>query len=117
MVLTADHGSIPDPKVTGAFQIAPRRCRTASTRVRHRRRPDARSSQLIQPTQIFVNRPSSGRTAHTLEEISEWILRLTKGQTALPDRHRPAGQQTTRVPGGLPLQDHGHLPCLPEARA
>ena len=117
MVLTADHGSIPDPKVTGAFQIA---ATPIGAGINARFDTDGDEThivQLIQPTQIFVNQAELRQNGHTLEEVSEWILGLTKGQTAQPGVSVPADQADDLVfQAAFPSKMMRHLPCLPEAR-
>jgi len=69
-------------------------------------------------TQIFIDRDELRQNGHTLEEISEWILGLTKAETAQPGVTIPAGQADDLVfQAAFPSKIMGHLPCLPEARA
>jgi hypothetical protein len=118
MVLTADHGSIPDPKVTGAFQIAATPIQNGINAAFDTDGDQTHIVQLIQPTQIFIDRDELRQNGHTLEEISEWILGLTKAETAQPGVTVPAGQADDLVfQAAFPSKIMGHLPCLPEARA
>jgi hypothetical protein len=117
MVLTADHGSIPDPKVTGAFQIAATPIQAGINARFDTDGDETHIVQLIQPTQIFVNQAELRQNGHTLEEVSEWILGLTKGQTAQPGVSVPADQADDLVfQAAFPSKMMRHLPCLPEAR-
>jgi hypothetical protein len=118
MVLTADHGSIPDPKVTGAFQIAATPIQAGINARFDTDGDETHIVQLIQPTQIFVNQAELRQNGHTLEEVSEWILGLTKAQTAQPGVSVPADQADDQVfQAAFPSKMMRHLPCLPEARA
>jgi hypothetical protein len=118
MVLTADHGSIPDPKVTGAFQIAATPIQAGINARFDTDGDETHIVQLIQPTQIFVNQAELRQNGHTLEEVSEWILGLTKAQTAQPGVSVPADQADDLVfQAAFPSKMMRHLPCLPEARA
>ena len=117
LVLTADHGSIPDPKVSGAFQISTSAIQTGINETFDADGDQTRIVDLIQPTQIFVNQDELRQNGHTLEDIAEWIMGLTKGQTALPTVSVPADQAGDPVfQAAFPSRIMGHLPCLPEAR-
>jgi Type I phosphodiesterase / nucleotide pyrophosphatase len=118
MVLTADHGSIPDPKVTGAFQIAATPIQNGINAAFDTDGDQTHIVQLIQPTQVFIDEAELRQNGHTLGEVSEWILRLTKAETAQPGVTVPAGQADDLVfQAAFPSRIMGHLPCLPEARA
>ena len=117
LVLTADHGSIPDPKVSGAFQISTSAIQTGINETFDADGDQTRIVDLIQPTQIFVNQDELRQNGHTLEDVAEWIMGLTKGQTALPTVSVPADQAGDPVfQAAFPSRIMGHLPCLPEAR-
>ena len=118
MVLTADHGSIPDPKVTGAFQIAATPIQNGINAAFDTDGDQTRIVQLIQPTQIFIDQAELRQNGHTLAEVSQWILGLTKADTAQPGVTVPAGQADDLVfRAAFPSSMMGHLHCLPEARA
>jgi len=118
LVLTADHGSIPDPKVTGAFQIAATPIQAGINARFDTDGDETPIVQLIQPTQIFVNQAELRQNGHTLEEVSEWILGLTKSQTAQPGVTVPADEADDRVfQAAFPSAMMRHLACLPEARS
>ena len=118
MVLTADHGSIPDPKVTGAFQIAATPIQAGINAAFDTDGDETHVVQLIQPTQIFVDQAELRQNGHTLDEVSEWILDLTKTETAQPGVTVPADQAGDLVfQAAFPSKIMRRLPCLPEARA
>jgi predicted AlkP superfamily pyrophosphatase or phosphodiesterase len=117
LVLTADHGSIPDPKVSGAFQISTSAIQTGINETFDTDGDQLRIVDLIQPTQVFVNQDELRQNGHTLEDVSEWIMGLTKGETALPTVSVPTGQAGDPVfQAAFPSRIMDHLPCLPEAR-
>ena len=117
MVLTADHGSIPDPKVTGAFQISTTAMQNGINETLDTDGDQTKIVQLIQPTQIFVNRAELRQNGHTLEDVAEYVMSLTKGQTALPTVTVPADQANEKVfQAAFPSRIMRRLPCLPEAR-
>ncbi len=118
IALTADHGSLPDPDVTGAFQIAGEPLASNLDATFDTDGDETRIVELVQPTQIFVNERELRQNGHTLEEVSEWILGLTKADTALPDVAVPAAETGDPVfEAAFPSEIMRDLPCLPEARA
>ncbi len=118
LALTADHGSLPDPEVTGAFQIAGEPLASDLDATFDTDGDDTRIVELVQPTQIFVNERELRQNGHTLEEVSEWILGLTKADTALPEVAVPAAEAEDPVfEAAFPSEIMRDLPCLPEARA
>jgi hypothetical protein len=117
LVLTADHGSLPDPEVTGAFQISGEVLASGINATFDTDGDQTRIVQLVQPTQIFVNEVELQQNGHTLEEVSEWILGLTKADTGLPDIVIPFDEVGDLVfEASFPSSLMAELPCLPEAR-
>jgi hypothetical protein len=116
LVLTADHGSIPDPDVSGAFAIPATPIVSGINTTFDKDGDDTRIVELVQPTQIFVNEDELRQNGFTLEDLAHWILRLTKGDvsaTALP-----AGVADDPIfEAAFPSAIMNDLPCLPEARA
>jgi hypothetical protein len=118
LALTADHGSLPDPQVTGAFQISTGPIAAGINTTFDTDGDDTRLVDLIQPTQIFVNTAELEQNGHTLAEVSEWIMGLTKGQTALPGVTVPPSEASDPIfQAAFPSVIMHDLPCLPEARA
>ena len=118
LALTADHGSIPDPKLTGAFQISATPIVNGINATFDTDGDDTRLVELVQPTQIFVNEDELRQNGHTLEEVADWIMGLTKADTAQPgvvvtaeDANDPIFQ------AAFPSELMDELACLPEARA
>ena len=117
MVLTADHGAIPDPKVSGAFNIATAPIGSGLEAVFDTDGDDVPVVQLIQPTQIYVNEAELRENGGTLEEMARWIMGLTKEDTAGTGVTVPADQQAETVfAASFPSELMTDLPCLPEAR-
>jgi hypothetical protein len=117
LALTADHGSIPDPKVTGAFQISATPIVNGINALFDTDGDDTRLVQLVQPTQIFVNEAELRQNGHTLEEIADWVMGMTKADTAQPGVIVPAEEADDPVfQAAFPSQIMDDLACLPEAR-
>jgi hypothetical protein len=117
LVLTADHGSIPDPEVSGAFQISATPIANGINTTFDTDGDDTHIVQLIQPTQIFIDTDELEQNGHTLDELATWIMGLTKADTAQPGVTVPPDQADDLVfQAAFPSALMDHLPCLPEAR-
>ena len=117
MVLTADHGAIPNPKVSGGFQISTTPIGAGLNAAFDTDGDDVPVVQLIQPTQIYVNLEELRQNGGTLEDMARWIMDRTKGNTAGTGVVVPADQQNDKVfEASFPSELMNHLSCLPEAR-
>lgn len=116
--VTADHGAVPDPAVSGAFQISTGRMATA---IEARFDTDGDQTQLLNglyQTGVFVNAEEMRRNGVTLSDIAGFIMTLTEAQTAGDGVTVPAAEQNDRVfQAAFPSSIMASLPCLPEARA
>ena len=118
IALTADHGSLPDPEVTGAFNISATPISNGINETFDTDGDQTKIVELIQPTQMFVNEDELRENGHDLEDVSRWIMGLTKADTAQPGVRVPADEAHDRVfQAAFPSEVLGSLPCLPEARA
>jgi hypothetical protein len=118
LVLTADHGSIPDPKVTGAFQISATPIVNGINATFDTDGDQTKLVELVQPTQIFIDEAELRQNDHTLEELADWIMGLTKAETAQPGVVVPADEAGDLVfQAAFPSSIMDELSCLPEARA
>jgi hypothetical protein len=116
MVLTAFHGAIPDPKVSGGFHISPTAI-SAGQNAAFNDGDDVPVVQLLQPSQIYVNEAELRQSGGTLEDMARWIMERTKGNTAPPGVVVPPSEQSQKVfEASFPSQLMTHLTCLPEAR-
>jgi hypothetical protein len=116
MVVTADHASMPDPAVSGGFQISTGPMQELING-RFGRPGGPPIVDLMQPTQAFLNLDELEANGHTVDEVARFMMTFTQAQTAAGGIVPNAGQQNDTVmaaafPSAL-MQD---LPCLPEAR-
>lgn len=117
MVLTADHGSIPDPKISGAFQISATPIAAGINSAFDTDGDDTHIVQLIQPTQIFINERELAQNGHTLDEVARYVMDLTKAETAQPGVVVPPEEANDLVfQASFRSSLMPELPCLPEAR-
>jgi hypothetical protein len=113
MVLTADHGAMISPKVSGGMQLSSTPIANGINQVFGH---GQQIVELVQPTQIFVDLPALRRNGYTLAQVSQWIMGLTRGELAGPGITVPPGQSNDRVfQAAFPSAMMRNLPCLPEA--
>lgn len=118
LVLTADHGSIPDPKVTGAFPISATAIVAGINSEFDADGDETNIVELVQPTQVFIDEDELAQNGHTLDEVSEFVMGLTRAETAQPGVAVPPEQANDRIfQAAFPSELMAHLSCLPEARS
>jgi hypothetical protein len=117
MVLTADHGSIPDPKVSGAFQISATPIAAGINSTFDDNGDDRHIVQLIQPTQIFLDTEELANNGHTVDEVARYVMGLTEGDVSQPGvAVAPDEADDPVFQAVYPSSIMKDLPCLPEAR-
>jgi hypothetical protein len=117
LVLTADHGSIPDPRLSGAFQISATPIVNGINATFDTDGDDERLVDLVQPTQVFIDQAELRQNGHTLEDLARWVMDLTKADTAQPGVVVPPQDADDPVfQAAFPSALMGDLACLPEAR-
>ncbi|HEX7464549.1 MAG TPA: alkaline phosphatase family protein, partial [Actinomycetota bacterium] len=118
LLVTSDHGSMVSPKLYGGFQISPGAVATGINDTFDHDGDSTRLVELIQPTQIMINMQELRQNGATLAQISQWIMGLTKGETAGEGVDVPPDQADELVfEAAFPSSIMESLPCLPEARA
>lgn len=112
MVLTADHGATPYPKTTGAFVISPGKVGAAIDARFDRDDDDQQVLQFVQPTQVFLNKSELADNGYSLEDVSRYLMTLTKIQT---NENAPPPDKTasdTVFAAAFPSKMLETLPCL-----
>ena len=116
LVLTADHGALPDPELSGGFQIST----GAVARAIEARFGDSDGTgvvDLMQLTGIYMNTGELRENGYTLMDVAEFLMTLTKGETGEAGTVVPAGEEDDKVFSlAFPSSIMRALPCLPEAR-
>jgi predicted AlkP superfamily pyrophosphatase or phosphodiesterase len=116
--LTADHGAIPDPAISGAFQISTTPIGSGINATFDHDGDDVPIVDLIQPTQIYVNEDELRQNGGTLDDVARWVMGLTEADTAAPGVSVATADANTPVfQAAFPSALMSDLPCLPEARA
>jgi hypothetical protein len=75
MLVTADHGSTPHPRVSGAFQISSSKLQDAIDETFGR---DGPVVEQVKQTEIFVDREQLAKTSATLRDVSTFVMSLTQ---------------------------------------
>ena len=115
MVLTADHASMPDPAVSGGYQISTGPMQEMiDERFGRPGGPDI--VELMQPTQAFLNLAELEANGHTVDDVARAMLTFTQAQTAGGGVVPNAGEENdTVMEAAFPSAMMQDLPCLPEA--
>jgi Type I phosphodiesterase / nucleotide pyrophosphatase len=117
MLLTADHGAIPKPSISGAFQISTAPIAAGINARFDHDGDDTHIVDLVQPTGIFINTDELRQNGYTLADVAQWVLGLTEGESAGLGVTVPASDQNTTVFDAVfPAEMMPKLSCLPEAR-
>jgi hypothetical protein len=113
MALTADHGHTPDPNVSGATVISPGAVADVVQAEFDTDGDDTRIVEFTQPTNIFVDIDEMEQNGATLEEISGFLLSVTKGEVG--GEQYPVSPDVANEPAFLavyPADMLEQLPCL-----
>jgi hypothetical protein len=113
MMLTADHGHTPDPAVSGAQAFEPTKVAEAIQQRFDDDGDDVRIVEFTQPTHIFIDVDEMEQHGATLEEISAFLLTVTKGE--LQGSAYPAQPGVADDPAFMavfPSEMLEGLPCL-----
>ncbi len=118
MVLTADHGAMPDPAVSGGFQIETPPIQAGINERFDTDGDDTPVVELAQPSQVFLNVDELEQNGFTVGDVARYIMTLTQAQTAAPTQTvDPATANDTVFQAAFPSALMQDLPCLPEAAA
>jgi hypothetical protein len=116
LVMTSDHGAVPSPSVSGAFQIA---TVALSSAINDRFDTDGDDTPIVRQvyqTQIFIDMPEMQENGVTLNEISQFAMGLTKEDTKAAGVTLAPEDQDERVfQAVFPSVLMAQLGCLPEA--
>jgi hypothetical protein len=118
LALTADHGAMPDPAVSGGYQISTAPIEAGIDEEFDADDDDVPVVDLVQPTQVFLNLEELEENGGTVADVARYVMTLTQAQTAGPGQTvdpASAGERVFRA--AFPSEIMPELPCLPEARA
>jgi len=118
MVITADHASMPNPSVSGGFEVSTGAVQSA---VQGQFDTDGDAVSVVdnvQPGSIFLNEDELQANGFTIEDVARYVQTMTQSQASGGGVTPNPGQENDQVfqavfPSAI-MQD---LPCLPEAAA
>jgi hypothetical protein len=116
MVLTADHAAMPDPAVSGGYQISTPPIEAGIQESFDLDDDDVPVVSLVQPAQAFLNVAELEDNGFTVDDVATYVQGLTQadtqggGVTPIPGHESDPVFQAV-FPSDLMLD----LPCLPEA--
>ncbi len=116
MMLTADHGTQRDPKVTGAYLPGVDQI-TAALNAKFGS-PSSPVVEELRPTEVWLNPDVLAQNNYTVADVATYMNSLTKADVPAPSTTIPQGHGSD--PAFLavfPTAVMSQLPCLPEARA
>jgi hypothetical protein len=118
LLVTADHGSVPDPKITGAFQISAGAVASAIESKFDNDSDGVKVVEQIYQTGAFINQAELIQNGYTMSDLARFVMTLTQSQTAGQGVSIRPGHEGDKVfQAAFPSSIMRTLPCLPEARA
>jgi Type I phosphodiesterase / nucleotide pyrophosphatase len=112
MVLAADHGTQPDPEVSGAFQIDVAKLESGLTDA-FDDGDDVAVVERVRPSEIWLDRDELRENGFSLADVSRWLLALTQAETFKNQNVSEPGQEDDRVfAAALPSSILAALPCV-----
>jgi hypothetical protein len=116
MAVTADHAAMPDPAVSGGYQISTGAIQTAVQSRFDTDDDDVPVMDLVQPAQAFLNEEELADNGFTVADVARFVQTMTQSQTAAGGVTPQPGRANERVFGSVfPSDLMLDLPCLPEA--
>jgi hypothetical protein len=115
MVVTADHASMPDPAVSGGYQISTGPIEVAIQTRFDTDDDDVKVVSLVQPAQVFLNEAELADNGFTVADVARFVAGLTKADTAGGGvTPLPGTEQEPAFQAVFPSEMLFDLPCLPE---
>jgi len=117
MVVTADHAAMPDPQVSGGYQISTGPIEAGIEATFDTNGDNVRVVDLVQPAQAFLNEDELAANGFTVADVSRYVQGLTQQATAGGGVSPQPGHENDQVfqavfPSSLMLD----MSCLPEAK-
>jgi predicted AlkP superfamily pyrophosphatase or phosphodiesterase len=92
IAVTSDHGHTPDPEVSGATAISPPKIADAVGARFDTDGDDVKVVEFTQPTMMHIDTAELEEQGATLEDVSRFILTLTKRQVLSPQWPGPVDE-------------------------
>ncbi len=118
LAVTADHGAVPDPAVSGAVQMAGPAITTAIDDKFDHDGDDTSLVTSVRQTGISIDPDQLAANGANLTDIAAFVMTLTDAQTAIPGTVVPPGKGgDLAFSAAFPSEMMTSLSCLPEAKA
>ena len=114
MVLTADHGSTPNPRASGAFQISSGKLAQAINET-FGGSDGTPVVQQVKQTEVFIDLEQLARRRATLRDVAELVMQLTQGDLLSEGVSIVTDPKTTAFEASFPSDIIPSLPCSAEA--
>jgi len=116
MVITADHAAMPNPTVSGGFEISTGAVQQAIETQFDTNGDSTSIVDNVQPGSIFLNEDEVAANGTTIDDIARFAQTLTQAQTSGGGITPNPGQENDPVFAAVfPSSIMEHLPCLPES--
>ncbi len=116
MVITADHAAMPNPTVSGGFEISTGAVQQAIEAQFDTNGDATPIVDNVQPGSIFLNEDEVAANGTTFDDIARFTQTLTQAQTSGGGITPNPGQENDPVFAAVfPSAIMENLPCLPEA--
>jgi hypothetical protein len=112
MLVTADHGSTPDPQVSGAFQISGGKVQQAISETFGG--DGAPVVEKVKQTEIFINEEELAQGGATLRDVAEFVMTLTQSDLESPGVSNVSDARAPAFEVAFPSEIIPSLPCATE---
>lgn len=112
LAVTADHGSTPDPRVSGAFQISAEKLHAAIRDAFDRDGDDVSVIDQVKQTEIFMNEEELAEQGFTLREVADFVMGLSQRDLFIPELGEPPRPGARVFQAAFPSEVLADLPCL-----
>jgi Type I phosphodiesterase / nucleotide pyrophosphatase len=117
MVVTADHAAMPDPGVSGGYQISTAPIEAGIEAMFDQDGDGVPVVNLIQPAQAFLNTAELEQNGFDTADVARYVMSLTQQDTAGGGVEPEPGHEGDAVfQAVFPSELMTSLPCLPEAK-
>jgi hypothetical protein len=117
LVVTADHAAMPDPAVSGGYQISTSPIEAGIEATFDQDSDGVPVVDLVQPAQAFLNEAELEQNGFEMADVARYVMSLTQQDTAGGGVTPQLGHENDPVfQAVFPSDIMESLPCLPEAK-